>query len=257
MISVICAIVCIVLILLDLCGKLHLEKTKSQVLLNLFCLLGAATPTAANACYSCIADLLGTISVNEEMETADWQELLLTQGALDWIIAIAGAVCVLAWIYTLVRTAAGTKIISAQETPVLAAKRQRTITWLSLPFFLLMLVVNVIYLVVVFSLVGMYVLALLFVTLIFPPMLIIGAVAAAITSIEMLLPLLPVFGAMLIPYITGVFYSNRYLIACAAGAGWKKPLRIFLQVLLFLPWVRWIVICCCMGKMQQYQRMTG
>lgn len=257
MLSIICAIACVILVILDICGKLHLEKTKPQVLLNLFCLLGAATPVAANACSNCITDLLGMTTLDEMTETADWLELLLTQGIPDWIIVIAGTVCVLAWVYTLVRTATGTKIISSQESPVLAAKRNLIVAWISLPFFLLMLVAGVIYLVVVLSLVGMYLLTVLICTLIFPPMLIIGAVVVAITSIELLLPLLPILGALLIPYITGVFYGNRYLIACAVCFGWKKPLRIFLQVLLFLPWIRWIVVCCCMGKMQKYCRITG
>lgn len=257
MLSIICAIVCIILIVLDICGKLHLEKTKGQVLLNLFCLLGATTPVASNACSNCITDLLGTPSMDELMETGDWQELLLTQGIPDWIIVIAAVICVLTWIYTLVRTAAGTKIVSPQESPALSAKRYLTVTWISLPFFLLMLVIGVINLVVALSLVGMYLLAFLFCTLFFPPVLIIGVVFIAITSVELLLPMLPIFGAVLIPYITGVFYSNRYLIACAVCFGWKKPLRIFLQVLLFLPWIRWIVVCCCMGKMQKYRRLMG
>ncbi|MGN1404613.1 MAG: hypothetical protein ACI4XB_09860 [Ruminococcus sp.] len=257
MLSIICAIACVILVILDICGKLYLEKTKPQVLLNLFCLLGAATPVASDACSNCITGLLGTTTLDEMTETGEWKELLLTQGLPDWIIAIAAIICALAWVYTLVRTATCTKIISPQESPVLAAKRHLTVTWISLPFFLLMLVIGVIYLVVVLSLVGMYLIALLLGTLIFPPVLIIGAILVAITSIELLLPMLPVFGAMLIPYITGVFYSNRYLIACAVCFGWKKPLRIFLQVLLFLPWIRWIVVCCCMGKMQKYQRLTG
>ena len=32
--------------------------------------------------------------------------------------------------------------------------------------------------------------------------------------------------------------------------GWKKPFRIVLQVLMFLPWIRWIVTLIVMSKMQ-------
>lgn len=40
MLSVFCCIACAVLVILDVTGKLHPERTRSQVLLHLFSLVG-------------------------------------------------------------------------------------------------------------------------------------------------------------------------------------------------------------------------
>ena len=47
MLSILCGIGCAVLVILDVAGKLHPERTRSQVLLHLFSLVGALLPLAA------------------------------------------------------------------------------------------------------------------------------------------------------------------------------------------------------------------
>lgn len=258
MISVICAIACIILIVLDICGKLHLEQTRGQVLLNLFALLGAVTPTPVYTLSDWLFSLSdGYVTDGNFVELSDRTKLILTLYVPDWCIFLAAGICLLTWLYTLFRTCAGIKIIQPTETPMQAAKRQLILTWISLPFFLLTLVLIVVQLVYILHIMGSLVIGLLFMSLLFLPFLLIGAVMLGIMSFWILLGLLPFLAALIIPYITGIIYSNRYMIACGICFGWKKSLRIFLQVLLFLPWVRWIVICCCMGKMQKYRKMTG
>ena len=47
MLPILCGIGCAVLVILDIAGKLHPERTRSQVLLHLFSLVGALLPLAA------------------------------------------------------------------------------------------------------------------------------------------------------------------------------------------------------------------
>lgn len=47
MLPILCGIGCAVLVILDIAGKLHPERTHSQVLLHLFSLVGALLPLAA------------------------------------------------------------------------------------------------------------------------------------------------------------------------------------------------------------------
>lgn len=47
MLPILCGIGCAVLVILDVAGKLHPERTRSQVLLHLFSLVGALLPLAA------------------------------------------------------------------------------------------------------------------------------------------------------------------------------------------------------------------
>lgn len=86
--------------------------------------------------------------------------------------------------------------------------------------------------------------------IVFLPAIVAAAVLLGGLTLMMALPLLVQFIALLIPYVMGVVYGNRYLIACAPCLGWKKPFRIVLQVLMFLPWIRWIVTLIVMSKMQ-------
>ena len=69
-------------------------------------------------------------------------------------------------------------------------------------------------------------------------------------TLLMCLSLLLYLIALLIPYVMGIVYGNRYLIACAPCLGWKKPWRIFLQVVMFLPCLRWVVTAITMEKMR-------
>lgn len=131
-----------------------------------------------------------------------------------------------------------------------AAKQQLTMLWLSLPFFLLMLISGVILLVSTLSVWWMAALMAVLLCIVFLPAIVAAAVLLGGLTLMMALPLLVQFIALLIPYVMGVVYGNRYLIACAPCLGWKKPFRIVLQVLMFLPWIRWIVTLIVMSKMQ-------
>lgn len=251
MISAVCAVICVVLVVLNICEKLSLGQTKGQVLLNLFALLGTANPLSV----MCISDWLFDVGFVHSSEFR--QDVILTQGAPAWLVLTGAVVCYLTWVYTTMRTAAGTPIVMPQEAPIQAAKRHLTMTWISLPFFLLMLVACVAYLVYALGMLSGLAFVALLMAVVFLPILIMGAWVFGVMSLWMFLASIPFLLALLIPYITGVFHSNRYLLATASCIGWKKPFRIFLQVVLFLPWLRWIVICCCMGKMQTMQKRVA
>ncbi|MFR4476943.1 MAG: hypothetical protein ACLT3Y_06900 [Ruminococcus callidus] len=66
----------------------------------------------------------------------------------------------------------------------------------------------------------------------------------------MALPLLLYLVALLIPYIMGIVYGSRYLIACAPVWAGKSPGES-LQVVMCLPWLRWIVTAITMEKMRK------
>ncbi len=248
MISAVCAVVCIVLVVLHLRGKLPLMQTKGQVLLNLFALLGAVNPLSV----MCISDWLFAVGFVHPSESQ--QAVVLTQGAPAWLVLTGVIICYFTWVYTTMRTAAGIPAVMPQEAPAQAAKRHLTVTWLSLPFFLLMLAACIAYLVYVLGMLSGLAIVALVMAVVFLPVLFMGAWVFGVMSLWMFLASIPFLLALLIPYITGVFHSNRYLIAIAPVMGWKKPFRIFLQVVLFLPWLRWIVACCSMGKLQTIQK---
>lgn len=256
MLSVLCAVFCIVLVILDVCRRLPLSKTKGQVLLLLPSLLGAGTPFAAFTCSRGIHALLtgfGEADLTSDMADVGWLEKLMQYEPPLWLGIPAVLVCFWTWCYTLLRTAAGVRVVLPGEHPAAAAKRQLTAAWISLPFFLLILAAGVAMLVCVLGMMLLLAFFLLCMAVIFLPLLFMGAFLWGGTALIFLAELLPYFAAMLIPYATGVFYINRYLIACGSCCGWKRAFRIFLQVLSFLPWIRWIVVCCCMGSMQKYR----
>ena len=61
MLSVFCCIACAVLVILDVTGKLHPERTRSQVLLHLFSLVGALVPLVATLLVPWFVDDLETL----------------------------------------------------------------------------------------------------------------------------------------------------------------------------------------------------
>lgn len=247
MLPVLCGIVCAVLVLLDAAGKLHPERTHSQILLYLFSLLGTLTPL-----------LLASFSPGAFLEDAApmnpvFRALCTLPSPVQWVPIVAMICCAMTWGYTLVRTCSCVPVFQTGSTPKQAAKQQLTMLWFSLPFFLLMLMACVVWLACLLSIWWMSALTLLMLCIVFLPAVLIGALMMGYISFWMLLSLLPFLIALLIPYVMGVVYGNRYLIACAPCLGWKKPWRIFLQVVMFLPWLRWIVTAFTMAKMQKLQ----
>ena len=113
------------------------------------------------------------------------------------------------------------------------------------------LVSGVILLVYLLSFWWIFALLVLMFGIIFLPAIIFGAVMLGYVTLLMALPLLLYLVALLIPYVMGIVYDSRYLIACAPCLGWKKPWRIFLQVVMCLPWLRWIVTAITMEKMRK------
>ena len=61
MLSVFCCIACAVLVILDVTGKLHPERTRSQVLLHLFSLVGTLVPLVATLLVPWFVDDLETL----------------------------------------------------------------------------------------------------------------------------------------------------------------------------------------------------
>ena len=90
-----------------------------------------------------------------------------------------------------------------------------------------MLVSGVILLVYLLSFWWIFALLVLMFGIIFLPAIIFGAVMLGYVTLLMALPLLLYLVALLIPYVMGIVYGSRYLIACAPCLGWKKPWRIF------------------------------
>ena len=170
--------------------------------------------------------------------------------ALSFVSNLASLLCAATWAYTMVRICSCVPIAKTGSDRKQAAKQQLTMLWLSLPFFLLMLVSGVILLVSTLSVWWMAALMAVLLCIVFLPAIVAVAVLLGGLTLMMALPLLVQFIALLIPYVMGVVYGSRYLIACAPCLGWKKPFRIALQVLMFLPWIRWIVTLIVMSKMQ-------
>ena len=215
MLPILCGIACAVLVILDVSGKLHPERTRSQVLLHLFSMSGALLPSP-----------------------------------VQWVPGVGMLLCAMTWCYTMVRICTCVPVSRTGSTPKLAAKQQLTFLWFSLPFFLLMLVSGVVLLVYLLSVWWMFAVLVLLFGIIFLPAIIFGAVMLGYVTLLMCLPLLLYLIALLIPYVMGIVYGNRYLIACAPCLGWKKPWRIFLQVVMFLPCLRWVVTAITMEKMR-------
>ncbi len=256
MLLILSAVSCIILVILDVCRRLPLSKTKGQVMLLVFSLLGAASPAAAYTCSRGIEALFidsGEESLLFKLNDSEGLRNLLQYEPPLWLTLPAVLVCFWAWCYTLLRTAAGVRIVSPEEHPAISAKRHLTAAWVSLPFFLVMLAASVVMMVYALGMMLMLALTMLLMAFIFLPVIFIAAFVWGGMSLVILAELLPYLIALILPYATGVFYINRYLIACGRCCGWKKAFRILLQVLSFLPWIRWIVVCCCMGSMQKYR----
>ena len=231
----------------DVAGKLHPERTRSQVLLHLFSLVGALLPLAAIVwVYVLFPDQTDSNPVLQVL----WY-LYDLPAPLSFLSKLAVTFCAMTWCYTMVRTCSCVPISQTGSTPQQAAKQQLTMLWLSLPFFLLMLVSGVILLVYLLSFWWIFALLVLMFGIIFLPAIIFGAVMLGYVTLLMALPLLLYLVALLIPYVMGIVYGSRYLIACAPCLGWKKPWRIFLQVVMCLPWLRWIVTAITMEKMRK------
>lgn len=205
MLPILCGIACAVLVILDVSGKLHPERTRSQVLLHLFSLSGALLPLML-AMLSPAAFLDDAAAMNPVFRV-----LCTLPSPVQWVPGVGMLLCAMTWCYTMVRICTCVPVSRTGSTPKLAAKQQLTFLWFSLPFFLLML---------------------------------------GYVTLLMCLPLLLYLIALLIPYVMGIVYGNRYLIACAPCLGWKKPWRIFLQVVMFLPCLRWVVTAITMEKMR-------
>lgn len=247
MLPVLCGIVCAVLVILDVSGKLHLERTHSQVLLYLFSLVGVILPFLL-AVFSPAALLESTDSMNPV-----YVMLCTLPAPVQWLPIVGMLVCAMTWCYTMVRVCSCVPIFSAGSTQKQAAKQQLTMMWFSLPFFLLMLIACVVWLGYLLSIWWMFAFLMLILCAIFLPVILMGALMLGYVSVWLLLMLLPFLIALLIPYAMGVVYGNRYLIACAPCLGWKKPWRIFLQAVMFLPCLRWLVTALTMEKMRKIQ----
>lgn len=247
MLPILCGIGCAVLVILDIAGKLHPERTRSQVLLHLFSLVGALLPLAAMVwVYVLFPNQTDSNPVLQVL-----RYLYDLPAPLSFLPKLAVAFCAMTWCYTMVRTCSCVPISQTGSTPQQAAKQQLTMLWLSLPFFLLMLVSGVILLVYLLSFWWIFALLVLMFGIIFLPAIIFGAVILGYVTLLMALPLLLYLVALLIPYVMGIVYGSRYLIACVPCLGWKKPWRIFLQVVMCLPWLRWIVTAITMEKMRK------
>ncbi len=246
MLPILCGIVCAVLVILDVAGKLHPERTRSQVLLHLFSLSGVLLSLAAV--------ILFRVLLSDQTETVPALQTLrygyTLPEPLSFLPKLAAVFCAMTWFYTMVRTCSCVPVFQTGSTPKQAAKQQLTMLWLSLPFFLLMLVSGVVLLVYLLSVWWMFAVLVLLFGIIFLPAIIFGAVMLGYVTLLMCLPLLLYLIALLIPYVMGIVYGNRYLIACAPCLGWKKPWRIFLQVVMFLPCLRWVVTAITMEKMR-------
>lgn len=244
MLPILCGIACAVLVILDVSGKLHPERTHSQVLLHLFSLSGALLPLML-AMLSPAAFLDDAAAMNPVFRV-----LCTLPSPVQWVPGVGMLLCVMTWCYTMVRICTCVPVSRTGSTPKLAAKQQLTFLWFSLPFFLLMLVSGVVLLVYLLSVWWMFAVLVLLFGIIFLPAIIFGAVMLGYVTLLMCLPLLLYLIALLIPYVMGIVYGNRYLIACAPCLGWKKPWRIFLQVVMFLPCLRWVVTAITMEKMR-------
>ncbi len=256
MLSVICAGICIVLVILDMCHKFPFAKIGGQISIWICSFLGAASPLAANACSRSIAWLLTDTNSTMLLDAGSWFGRLndvFSWKCPVWLSVIGVVVCFGAWCYAMMRTASNVPVISPGESSAAAARRQLAVAWTTLPFFLMALITSFLIAVYALGIMIILVIVLLTMALIFLPAILMGAVICGWMSLVLLAELLPYLGILILPYFTGVFYINRYLIACGVCCGWKRGFRIFLQVLCVLPWVRWIVVCFCMARMQKNQ----
>ena len=186
MLPILCGIGCAVLLILDVAGKLHPERTRSQVLLHLFSLVGALLPLAAMVwVYVLFPNQTDSNPVLQVL-----RYLYDLPAPLSFLPKLAVAFCAMTWCYTMVRTCSCVPISQTGSTPQQAAKQQLTMLWLSLPFFLLMLVSGVILLVYLLSFWWIFALLVLMFGIIFLPAIIFGAVMLGYVTLLMALPLL-------------------------------------------------------------------
>ena len=92
MLSVFCCIACAVLVILDVTGKLHPERTRSQVLLHLFSLVGALVPLVATLLVPWFVDDLETLRMVRYLYTLPY--------ALSFVSNLASLLCAVTWAYT-------------------------------------------------------------------------------------------------------------------------------------------------------------
>mgnify|MGYP000155202368 CR=1 FL=1 len=184
MLPILCGIGCAVLVILDIAGKLHPERTRSQVLLHLFSLVGALFPLAVMVwVYVLFPDQTDSNPVLQVL-----RYLYDLPAPLSFLPKPAMAFCAMTWCYIMVRTCSCIPISQTGSTPQQAAKQQLTMLWLSLPFFLLMLVSGVILLVYLLSFWWIFALLVLMFGIIFLPAIIFGAVMLGYVTLLMALP---------------------------------------------------------------------
>ena len=141
MLPILCGIACAVLVILDVSGKLHPKRTRSQVLLHLFSLSGALLPLML-AMLSPAAFLDDAAAMNPVFRV-----LCTLPSPVQWVPGVGMLLCAMTWCYTMVHICTCVPVSRTGSTPKLAAKQQLTFLWFSLPFFLLMLVSGVVLLV--------------------------------------------------------------------------------------------------------------
>ena len=95
MLPILCGIGCAVLVILDVAGKLHPERTRSQVLLHLFSLVGALVPLVATLLVPWFVDDLETLRMLRYLYTLPY--------ALSFVSNLASLLCAATWAYTMVR----------------------------------------------------------------------------------------------------------------------------------------------------------
>lgn len=238
MLSVFCCIACAVLVILDVTGKLHPERTRSQVLLHLFSLVGALVPLVATLLVPWFVDDLETLRMVRYLYTLPY--------ALSFVSNLASLLCAATWAYTMVRICSCVPIAKTGSDRKQAAKQQLTMLWLSLPFFLLMLISGVILLVSTLSVWWMAALMAVLLCIVFLPAIVAAAVLLGGLTLMMALPLLVQFIALL----HGRCLRQPLPHRLCALSGLEKAVSHRLAVLMFLPWIRWIVTLIVMSKMQ-------
>ena len=121
MLPILCGIGCAVLVILDIAGKLHPERTRSQVLLHLFSLVGALFPLAVMVwVYVLFPDQTDSNPVLQVL-----RYLYDLPAPLSFLPKPAMAFCAMTWCYIMVRTCSCIPISQTGSTPQQAAK-QRT-----------------------------------------------------------------------------------------------------------------------------------
>lgn len=100
MLPILCGIGCAVLVILDIAGKLHPERTRSRVLLHLFSLVGALFPLAVMVwVYVLFPDQTDSNPVLQVL-----RYLYDLPAPLSFLPKPAMAFCAMTWCYIMVRT---------------------------------------------------------------------------------------------------------------------------------------------------------